>query len=822
MRNVLLLFSFFIALSCKQKQNLPYIVNLNKNWSFKGTDTLDWQKATVPGNIFTDLKNNNNIPDPFILSNEKKVQWVSSKDWEYKTSFELSEDILKKQHVILNFAGLDTYASIFLNDQLIGSTNNAFRNYSFSIKEIIKAKNNLTIVFDAPEKREKELKEAINYTLPEGNRVFTRKAQFQYGWDWGPKLNTCGIWKNISIKAWDELLFEDVFLQQNSITKNSASLTAKITIQSTIETSANIQYSINGISKKVSIELKKGKHLYEIPITINNPKLWWTHNLGTPYLYNFDFTLKSAGTVYDKKTLKKGIRNIKLITQKDAIGTSFYFELNGKPIYAKGANYIPQNSFQNKVKLSDYDNLLTDVVDSNMNMLRIWGGGIYENDSFYDLCDEKGILIWQDFMFACAMYPGDKAFFENVKTEAIQQVKRLRNHTSIALWCGNNESSEGWHRWGWQMNKSEEEKELIWSHYQNLFKDLLPSIVSQNSDKTSYWESSPKYGRGNPKYEFEGDAHDWWVWHDAAPFEHFEEKVPRFMSEFGFQSFPSYDVVNMINQNKSLNLESESIKNHQKHSRGFQLIREYMMRDYIVSNNSEDYIYISQLVQAKGITMGIEAHRRAKPKNMGTLYWQLNDCWPSISWSSIDYLGNWKALQYKAKKAFKNQLISSKIEDNHLQIYIVNDGFNTIKDTLNIQIMDLSGNISSTFKKEANISSNSSEVYKQISLKNIDRTSNVVFVNFNKESRIIYLTKPKNLKLKKAPITTSIKKTENGFSVCLKSVTLQKDVFLHTTEKGRFTDNFFDLLPNTETTVKFITNANNIGDLKIKNLNSIN
>ncbi len=821
MRNVLLLLLIIITLSCKQESRLPISVDLNKNWSFKGVDTLNWQKATVPGNVFTDLKKNNIIPDPFILSNEEKVQWVSSKDWEYKTSFKLSEDILEKQNITLNFGGLDTYSSIFLNDQLIGSTNNAFRNYSFSVKGNIKTTNNLRIVFDAPEKREKELKNAIDYSLPEGNRVFTRKAQFQYGWDWGPKLNTCGIWKNTTIKAWDKLIFTDIFLQQNSIHKGSANLTAKISIQSAVGTSANILYSIDGNQQNFPIKLKKGNHEYNVPITIHNPKLWWTHNLGNPYLYNFEFALESNGDVYDKKTIKKGIRSLTLITEKDSIGTSFYFELNGKPVYAKGANYIPQNSFQNEVKDNHYEKLLSDVVDSNMNMLRVWGGGIYENDIFYDLCDEKGILVWQDFMFACAMYPGDKAFFENVKIEATQQVKRLRNHSSIALWCGNNENSEGWHRWGWQGNRSEEEKELIWSHYQHLFNDLLPSIVKNLSDSTPYWESSPKYGRGNPKYEFEGDAHDWWVWHDATPFEHFEEKVPRFMSEFGFQSFPSYEVVNTMNQDTSLNLTSDAVKSHQKHSRGFQLIQQYMERDYKTPDNSEDYIYTSQLVQAKGITMGIEAHRRAKPKNMGTLYWQLNDCWPSISWSSIDYLGNWKALQYKAKKAFKNLLISSEIKNDSLQIYVINDHFKDLQDTLEIKIMDFDGNITSSSKKEITIPSNSSSIFEKISLKNIDRSSKVILATLNDKSRIIYLDKPKNLKLKKAPITTLIEKTEKGFSVRLKSETLQKDVFLYTKEKGRFTDNFFDLLPNTETTVEFITNSKKIGDLNIKNLNSI-
>jgi beta-mannosidase len=811
-----------LFLGCNSlEKELPIQIQLNSNWQFKGIDTLDWKSATVPGNIYTDLIAHQIIENPFIKNNEEKVQWISNKNWEYKTTFLLSDAILKKENIALNFEGLDTYAKIYINGNYQLDTDNAFQKYSIPLKGIpLNKSNELRIVFQHSKSFENSAKQNSKYKLPEGNRVYTRKAQFQYGWDWGPKLNTSGIWKNISINAWDGMRFENIFIKQEEISTTKARLSVEIIIESTSNKNASLFTKINREVIATNIALKKGKHTYKVPVEITNPKLWWTHNLGKPYLYTFNFQLIADGKIKDEKSVKKGIRTIKLITKKDSIGASFYFELNGKPVYVKGANYVPQNSFQNKVTSVHYEKLLSDVVNSNMNMLRIWGGGIYENDIFYDLCDAKGILVWQDFMFACAMYPGDIEFLANIKQEAKQQVKRLRNHASIALWCGNNESSEGWKRWGWQNNRTEKEKKEIWTDYLTVFDSILPNVVAQFST-TDYWETSPKYGRGNPKYKTEGDAHDWWVWHDGYPFEHFEDNVPRFMSEFGFQSFPSYETLKYINQNDAINLKTAAIKSHQKHVKGFQLIAEYMARDYITPANDEDYVYVSQLLQAKGIVMGIEAHRRAKPYNMGTLYWQLNDCWPAISWSSIDYLGNWKALQYKAKNAFENILISSFIENNRIKTFVINDTFDIVYGNLKLKIIDFYGKEIWSDAKEIEVLGNSSKQFYNTSLDKIDKNSSLLIAKFNGEKSYLYFSKPKDLKLPKGVIQKNISKTENGFSITLKSTVLQKDLFLFTNVKGHFSDNFFDLMPNETIRIDFNTKANFLDDLKIKTLNAI-
>ena len=820
MRNIVFLI-LLLVVSCTSKPDFPIEQNLHANWLFKKTNDSIWLTAKVPGNVYTDLQQHHIIEDPFIKNNEEKTQWVSEKEWIYKTNFTLSPELLKKQFITLTFDGLDTYSSIYINDSLLGKTANAFRAYTFAVKNLVTTNNELTIVFSPTAVEEEKAKKQIAYTLPEGNRIFTRKAQFQYGWDWGPKLNTAGIWKNIHIKAWNHLTFDAIFIQQNTITKEKASLTIQATIESDHETEGQLSTEVNHKKFVTELHLKKGKHTYEIPFTIQNPQLWWVHNLGTPYLYQFNFNLTSNGIQYDTKSIKKGLRTVRLITQKDSIGETFYFELNGQPLYAKGANYIPQHSFQNKISPQHYQKLLTDVVLTNMNMLRVWGGGIYENDIFYSLCDEKGILVWQDFMFACAMYPGNTEFLNTVQIEAEQQVKRLRNYASIALWCGNNENSEGWHRWGWQTGRSDEEKKQIWKDYLAVFDSILPKTVHQYSDHTSYWESSPKYGRGNPKYEFEGDAHDWWVWHDATPFEHFEQKVPRFMSEFGFQSFPGYEVINYINQKDTVDIHTPAIQAHQKHSRGFQLIHEYMKRDYPVPVKDDDYVYVSQLLQAKGMVMGIEAHRRAKPYNMGTLYWQLNDCWPAISWSGIDYFGNWKALQYKAKKAFKNLLISAEIKNDSATIFVVNDSLSPVSGKLALQLIDFDGKISWADTKEITVTPNSSQVFYKLPLNSVQKNSVVFVAKFNNETSIIYVTSPKNLALKKGNLRTNIIPGSGGFSIHLKSNTLLKDVFLTSKVTGHFSDNFFDLLPNEEKVIFLTTNAEKLEGLQVKTLNDL-
>ncbi|RMA66108.1 beta-mannosidase [Ulvibacter antarcticus] len=811
--------------SCYESSNNTLL--LNDNWQFSELNSNDWQKATVPGTVQTDLLSFGKIPDSFKLNNEDSIQWISEKNWQYKKVFTISEALQKKTKHFLKFEGLDTYASVFLNDSLILTANNAFRSWEADVSDILSEENELKIIFKSTDSIEKIQADKLDYTLPEGLRVFTRKPQFQYGWDWGPTIKTMGIWRDISLISYDNIRLKDVFLKTESINvlDSLATLTAFLDLDTPQHDINTIEIVNNTTGERLnqSVEVYGSKDEYAVPFQIKNPKLWWTHNLGEPFLYDITVYVKHGNSIIDSISKKVGLRTIKLVAEKDSIGESFYFKLNGIPVYMKGANYIPQNIFLADVTKHQRETLLDQAVDANMNMLRIWGGGVYEDDAFYDLCDKKGILLWQDFMYACAMYPGDDDFLENAKQEAIDNVKRLRQHPSIALWCGNNENSEGWHRWGWKDGKTETQKQEIWNGYYALFNHILPKVVDSLNPSIDYWETSPKYGRGNKRFEFEGDAHDWWVWHDGYPFEHFEEQVPRFMSEFGFQSFPSIEAIQYFTEQENIDLDHPAFETHQKHKRGFQLIREYMERDFPVPENDEDYVYVSQLLQAYGITKGIRAHRLAKPYNMGSLYWQLNDCWPVVSWSGIDGLGREKALHYKVKKAFENLLIIPKVENNILKIAVVDDNLTSMAADMFVIIRDFSGrNLFESGTAVVHSFYDKNEIVFEVFLKdlNFDRNASYAEIHFGDLKEVYFFGKPKDLKLPIQDISMDVVKTSYGFLISLTSETLQKDVFLFSESRGDFSDNFFDLLPGEAKEIELYTEASEVV-VKMKTLNKI-
>ncbi|WP_299608655.1 glycoside hydrolase family 2 protein [uncultured Aquimarina sp.] len=818
-----LLLLLVILISCaKEKPNLT--TEISQNWKFKNTRDTLWLPANVPGTVHTDLLKNKKIEEPFIGNNEEKLQWISDEDWEYSATFQLDEEQLKRKYHQLQFKGLDTYATVFLNDSLLINTDNAFRTWNIDVSNRVRKENTLSIIFKHTDTIEKQKMSKLAYELPVSGRVFTRKPQFHYGWDWGPMFITSGVWRPIILESWDDVFLNDLYLKQQSLTDQKASLQAKLdlTITSEIELTCKVYVNDSVVLQK-EIASVPGNHLYDLDFEILNPKRWWTHNLGEPYLYDIKLQIIKGSKEIVSKSVKKGLRTIQLIQDQDSVGSTFYFKLNDVPVFMKGANYIPQHIFQPEVRAEDYKQIFTDAMAANMNMLRVWGGGIYEEDIFYDLADKNGILVWQDFMFACAMYPGDDEFLENVKQEAVDNIKRLRNHSSIAVWCGNNENNEAWHNWGWQIDRSEEEKEEIWNNYQKLFNGILPEAVASLTDN-SYWESSPKYGRADKRFKLEGSAHDWGVWHDALPFERFEEEIPRFMSEYGFQSFPSYEAIRYFTQLDSININHSSFQTHQKHNRGFSLIREYMERDFPVPSDPEDYVYVSQLLQAYGITKGIHAHRRAMPYNMGSLYWQFNDCWPVVSWSGIDGLGNWKALHYKAKRSFENLILSSQVKNDSLYLHVVNDHLQDKEGALKITFMDFEGNVLRKNKVNIKAKANASTKVLEQKIPNeiVDAQSVVITTEFEGKKANFYLVRPKDLRLPEHNVQLEMTKVSEGYEITVSSSSLQKDVFLYTDKKGHFEDNFFDILPGETKKLLFQTKGDiKLEDIKVKTLNSV-
>jgi beta-mannosidase len=513
--------------------------------------------------------------------------------------------------------------------------------------------------------------------------------------------------------------------------------------------------------------------------------------------------------IIDNKELKIGLRTIELVQEKDAFGTSFYFKLNGKSVFMKGANYVPQDSFLPRVPDATYFSLVENAKKANMNMLRVWGGGVYADDEFYNACDANGILVWQDFMFACAMYPGDEQFVENIKQEVIDNVNRLQNHPSIALWCGNNENDEGWHNWGWQkqFKYSQADSTKIWNDYKKVFHEVIPQTLDGllSKEKNLYWPSSPSIGWGRKESLTQGDSHYWGVWWGKEPFEMYKKKVGRFMSEYGFQGMPNLETLEKVISKEDFNFTSDAFKNHQKHPTGFETINEYMARDFPVPYSLEKYNYVSQLLQARGMKIAIEAHRLAKPYCMGSLYWQLNDCWPVTSWSTLDYYGNWKAAHYQVKESFAPILLAVKENADGYSIIGSNDNLEAISGTLAVKLIDFSGKELWSATKECALDVEKSTNCFQISnadLPKFEKEKTVLVIAFtsNQKKTVAhhYFVKPKELQLEKPTIEINI---VGETLIELKTNTLAKNVYLQAND-AFFEENYFDLLPGIPKIIK--------------------
>lgn len=792
-------------------------IDLSTGWIFRDKNEAEWHPATVPGTIHTDLMDNGIIQDAFYGCNEKDVQWVGERDWIYKSQFTIDSSVLKRPNILLVFDGLDTYADVFLNGDMILQTNNMHRKWEVQCKNLIRIGNNLLEVhLQSASNKFIEDSLALGYPLPGGRWVFARKAAYHFGWDWGPKLITSGIHKPVYLEVWNAHRPTDFHIQTTEIDSNSATIELSYEIESAIAENATFKITDKNSRKELTNQpfaLTAGKNNYEFNFAVHNPKIWWTNGLGEPHIYDLQIELTTESGYKHTKEIPFGIRTLRTVLEDDEIGKALYVELNGIPVYMKGANYIPQHSFMSEVTDSDYQRVVEIARESNMNMLRVWGGGTYEKDIFYELCNRNGILVWQDFMFACAMYPSNDDYIENVKQEAIQQVKRLRNHSNLALWCGNNEIDEGWHNWGWQRAHSISTKDsaTIWESYKKVFHQLLPNVVKEYNPQSFYLSSSPLHGWGRKESMTHGDSHYWGVWWGVQPSEMYLEKVPRFMSEFGLQAMPSLATIREFQTVEEDYLFSPTLKCHQKHPTGFETIDAYLKMEGLYAETLDEFIYLSQLVQAKGIGLAIEAQRRAKPRCMGTLYWQLNDCWPVTSWSGSDFYGDWKALQYTVRNLFADIMVSAIDYKNRFEVYIVSDRLNKTKGKLELNIVDFSGNRTALFSEDVSIGANTS---KQI----ISSYSNELFTGIDKETVLVevlftdnkgkhyvnqkFLVPYGKVKLPLVNISHRIEPATGGFNITLNSNALAAHVQLYLTNSHAwFSNNFFNLLPNKEITV---------------------
>ena len=778
----------------------------------------------MPGCVHTDLLNNRLIEDPFYRDNEQKQQWIGKTDWEYQTSFNVTPELLKHDQIDLVFEGLDTYANVFLNDTSLLSADNMFRTWRVDCKRLLKTgANTLRVRFRSPINEILPLMAKMKYELPASNdqgektSPHTRKAPYQYGWDWGPRFVTSGIWRPVSLEVWDKARVDNLHVVPKQISADAANLRVDVDVVSSAAGSAIVivdNLNDKSIAAQREVKLAPGTNRIGLDFVIPHPALWWPNGLGEHPLYTFKARLLIDNQVVDQATTRTGLRALELRQQKDETGKSFAFVINGVPVFAKGGNWIPADSFPTRISKDKYRQLLESVRDSNMNMLRVWGGGIYERDDFYELCDELGILVWQDFMFGCSMYPGDPAFLDSVRHEAIDNVKRLRNHPSIVIWVGNNEIESAWKHWGWKDHLPA----TLWDDYLKIFHGVLPEVCGSLDPSRPYWPSSPSSNlEDDPESQKMGDLHYWAVWHASAPFTDYEKQHPRFMSEYGFQSFPQIDTVNTYTLPADHDIKSPVMLAHQRHPRGNQLIREYMLRDYPEPKDFDSFLYVSQVLQAEGIRVGAEHLRRIMPHNMGSLYWQIDDCWPVASWSSIDYTGRWKALQYYARRFYGEILLSPHEENGSLDFYVVSDRPHATAGQLLVSLLDLEGHTLWNVQKEIDVAGLVRKSYLTVPLNTLlegkDRRGVLVFAELRVGGKTVssnehFFEPYKNLTVQRPQISADAVRTPAGFKVILSSDRLARAVYLSAANQtGSFTDNYFDLIPGKSVAVEFRTAA---------------
>ncbi len=704
MKKLLPLILLIIAFSACQKTEKSNVVvqSLNQGWTLMG-DTLDINmQVDVPSVVQQSLYDNGLIPHPYLGTVENQLLWISDHPWDYTLHFDADKDLLDKEKVELEFDGIDTYAEVKLNGEKLFFADNQFRVWKHEVKDLLKEKDNLLEVhFLRYDSTQLALYEQHQPKLPEKYAV-SRKAPYQHGWDWAPKYKNVGIWKPVKLMGWNEARLENAYIVTQAANEEKAELMLHLDYESEREEDVEAIIEVgpstgSGTSnfkfkESRSLSLSKGRQHTVLPLTIDNPQLWWPNEMGEQPLYDFEVRLLKDGKLLDSKTFKSGIKTFEMVDEPDSIGRAFYFKVNGVPFYAKGANYVPEEMIETWINADNTLSLLRQAKDAHFNMLRVWGGGIYPSDDFFNICDSLGILVWQDFMFAGTMYPYDGTFiYKNVRIEAEEQVKRLASHPSLALWCGGNEISEGYYNWGWQqsLNWSEEEDKAIKAGYDALFESLLPQVIDKFDGTRPYWPSSPSKGWGRPESLTEGDVHYWGVWWGEQLYEMYSEKVGRFNSEYGYQSYPDYQTLLKIAQGEELSKDAEVIAAHQKHPRGTRQIDDFIQRYYpeVQPKDFEEYVHLSQLSQAYGMEIAIEAHRTAKPYNMGTLYWQLNDAWPVTSWSSIDYYGHPKVFHERLKTLYAPVLLS--LDKKDYGVFVTSDLLRNIDGTLTVKVCDL-------------------------------------------------------------------------------------------------------------------------------------
>ena len=802
-------------------------IDLCGEWDFRQSGSEHWIRASVPGCVHTDLMSAGLIDDPFYGRNEKSIQWIGEKDWEYRKTFTISEADLLVSNMWVVLEGVDTYADISVNGLPVGTTDNMFRTWRFDVSDKLKAGDNqLTIRFESVFRHDMPRYLDAPYRLmawPNNDQsdiwlsVYARKAGYHYGWDWGPRLITAGLHGSVYVESWNDWKIQSVFFKTLSLDKPSAKtgkartadMQADIEVLSDMECDAFI--TISRGSQKVcgeKVVLKKGLNSYELPFTIRNPHLWWSNGLGKAHMEEFTVRVDACGNTASL-TDDIGIRTAEVIREDDDQGRKMTVRLNGYDVFCKGANWIPIDNFPHMRERRDYAYLLESAALSNMNMIRVWGGGLYESEDFYELCDSLGIMVWQDMAFACGMFPSDSTYLSNVKEEIKDNVRRLRNHPSLVLWCGNNENEISYFEWGWNRTLTHDQRIDYEKGLKKLFYDVIPSTVDAEDGTRYYHPTSPVTGHSGVPYSM-GDAHMWSVWKGGWVEEYLKpHNIARFMSEYGFISYPDMFSMKKFIPEWDMYTGSPSMLAHHRAyddttrdpNYSDNTICRYMNRYAWVPEKFEDYVYMTQWFQAEAVKVAMEAHRRAKPYCMGTLFWQLNDCWPVVSWSSIDYYGRWKALQYYSRRAYAPVLVLPYLaEDGTVSVKVVSDRIEEFNGTLETYVMGFDGNIIKQTDVRCYVNAEGTKDVFRIESHELDGDTflyvRLVEGNTIVSENIFFNRYPDEYTRLKPNISIEAVKTDDGIEMILSTDKLARCLYLYTdNENDIFEDNYIDLIP---------------------------
>ena len=804
-------------------------------------EAAPWYAATVPGTVHTDLFARKLIPDPYIGAPEAGLQWIGLADWEYRTTFDAPRAALQGARSDLVFEGLDTYAEVWLNGDQLLSADNAFRTWRVPVQGRLRAKGNeLRIVLRSPiakllpQVQAMPHKLAGNYPSPYGDEPpdamtgnFARKPGYHYGWDWGPRYVTAGIWKPVVLQTWDAVRIDNLQLRQDHVDAARADLVAITSADAVRDGAFDLrlwQTAPDGkrsLAAQRRVELHAGDNRIELPVQVDHPQRWYPNGYGAQALYRYELEVGDGKAAIAGIGARTGLRSIELRRDPDDQGRSFYFAVNGIPVFAKGANVIPFDMFQPRVSEAQLRRVLQSAHDANMNFLRSWGGGYYESDDFFDLADQLGLLVWQDFMFGGGMQPAyDGAFRANVIAEARDNVRRLRNHPSLALWCGNNEEEIAWKYWGPGKALMEADPAFankVWNGYVQLFGTDLRQVVAEEGGGTAYWASSP----GDDLAEAantpaSGDMHYWEVWGNPAyPVTKYLEITPRFMSEYGLQAWPAQRTIDAFAQRGQQGMDTPVIEAHQKFlaGKGNQRLMKYVNDEFGQAKDFAAFVYLSQVMQAEGIELAALHHRASRPYTMGSLYWQLNDVWPGASWSSVDWFGRWKALQFHARRFYAPVALAAlRDATGHTSVKLLNDRTRAMRGELRLRLMTLDGKLLRDERKPVELPPLSATRVAEYAdaelLGNADPASTVAVFELRTEGEpasrgVVYFKPAKDMAWPDSGLRAALRRDGDGYLLDLHAATLARAVWIDFGDADAgVSDNALTLLPGESVSLR--------------------